>query len=115
LKHTARWVDNSVQVSDKNIYLDHQTGNHFDVVISVVPETFVSPEGEMSMLWSKVLRQANLTKQNYNRLYKQKQRRDPDMNENENAKMTKQNMANKRKHALETSRSRHSNGRTTEK
>ena len=38
------------------------------------------------MLWSEVLKQAKLTKQNYNRLYKQKQIRDLDIKENENAK-----------------------------
>ena len=31
LKHPAHFVDNSVSVNDRSIYLDHQTGDHYDV------------------------------------------------------------------------------------
>ncbi|XP_053403150.1 uncharacterized protein LOC123564956 [Mercenaria mercenaria] len=77
LNHTAHFVDNSVQLNEKSIYLDHHTGDHFDVVITVGPEKAGNNVGEKSMLWSEVLKQANLTKQEYNRQYKQRQRNIP--------------------------------------
>lgn len=35
LKHTALFVDNTLQINEKAVYLDHHTGIHFDVVLDV--------------------------------------------------------------------------------
>ena len=84
LKHAAHFLDHLVQVSHKNIYLDHHSGDHFDVVTTVGLEKSMNCFVEKFHLWTEILKQSTLTKQEYNRQYKQKKRSNPQIKQAEN-------------------------------
>jgi len=57
LKHTALFVDNTLQLNEKAVYLDHQTGVHFDVVLDVGTSVSSVSTAEETFQWSEMLKQ----------------------------------------------------------